>query len=386
MSDSDVLTQEGPEGVRFDFMDGCRVWVPDGAKWRVELRDIETDNLLFNQEMTSASMVQSAKRFYVPFSFKVWKDDKLVFTHICDLKDKEVLISMELGGLGDHLAWAGHAIAFQEKHQCRLTCKVHKDLVPLFAGAYKHIRFVSPDMEDKRVYYAHYKVLVFFNDKDHNYQPNDYRQVGLANMGAYILGLPVQERRPDILIDKGGRPIRERYVCIGTQASGLSKYWHNPTGWFYLVKFLKENGYRVICIDRSRLEGAGDVWRPIPYGVEDQTGDRPLSERARWLKHADFFVGLSSGLSWLAWAARTPVVMISGYTEPYNEFYTPYRIINRHVCNGCANDVTRSLETHNRLFCPYHAGTDRMFECSRVISVHQVKSMIKTIPGFGVQS
>ncbi|MEJ0003708.1 MAG: hypothetical protein WDN30_09295 [Pararobbsia sp.] len=36
-------------------------------------------------------------------------------------------------------------------------------------------------------------------------------------------------------------------------------------------------------------------------------------ERARWLKHAAFFVGLSSGLSWLAWAAGTPVVLISGF-------------------------------------------------------------------------
>jgi autotransporter strand-loop-strand O-heptosyltransferase len=50
----------------------------------------------------------------------------------------------------------------------------------------------------------------------------------------------------------------------------------------------------------------------IPHGVEDETGDRPLQERARWLRHADFFIGLSSGLSWLAWAVGTPVVMISG--------------------------------------------------------------------------
>ncbi|MDF7673183.1 autotransporter strand-loop-strand O-heptosyltransferase [Acetobacteraceae bacterium ESL0709] len=386
MSNEGVLTQEGPEGIRFDFMDGCRVWLPDGAKWRVELWDVETETRLFDQEMTSSSMVHSSKRYYVPFEFKVWKDGKKIFTHRCNLRRKDVLISMELGGLGDHLAWVGHAIAFQELHKCRLTCKVHKDLLPLFSGAYKNIRFISPGMEDDRVYYAQYKVLVFFNDTDRNFQPNDYRQVGLALMGAYILGLPIKERRPDVIVDKGGRPIQERYVCIGTQASGLSKYWHNPTGWFMLVKFLKENGYRVICIDRSRVEGTGDVWRSIPHGVEDQTGNRSLTERARWLKYADFFVGLSSGLSWLAWAVETPVVMISGYTEPYNEFYTPYRIINRHVCNSCANDVTQTLQTDNRLFCPYHANTSRMFECSKAISVHQVQSVIKTIPGFGVQS
>jgi autotransporter strand-loop-strand O-heptosyltransferase len=44
-------------------------------------------------------------------------------------------------------------------------------------------------------------------------------------------------------------------------------------------------------------------------------------------------VGLSSGLSWLAWAAGTPVVMIAGFTHPTNEFATPYRVINYHACN-----------------------------------------------------
>ncbi len=50
-------------------------------------------------------------------------------------------------------------------------------------------------------------------------------------------------------------------------------------------------------------------------------------------------MGLSSGLSWLAWAAGIPVVMISGFTHPTNEFATPYRVINYHACNGCWNDV-----------------------------------------------
>jgi autotransporter strand-loop-strand O-heptosyltransferase len=58
---------------------------------------------------------------------------------------------------------------------------------------------------------------------------------------------------------------------------------------------------------------------------------RPIVERARWLKHAAFFVGLSRGLSWLAWAMRIPVVMVSGFSHPDNEFHTPYRVFNYHV-------------------------------------------------------
>ena len=52
-----------------------------------------------------------------------------------------------------------------------------------------------------------------------------------------------------------------------------------------------------------------------------------------------------SGLSWLAWAVGTPVVMISGFTHPTNEFATPYRVINYHACNSCWNDVRHRLRS-----------------------------------------
>lgn len=381
-----VLTQEGPEGIRYDFTDGCRVWVPEGASWRIRLRDTATDTVVYDHSMDASGIVQSSKRYYVPFEIKVWKDNTLVFTHVCDLKDRAVLITMQLGGVGDHLAWMGHVAAFARLHQCRLTCCIRESMLALFQDMYPEITFITEiDDDDVKYYYAHYRVLVFFEDKNYDYQPMDYRQSGLLYMGADILGLPFEERRPRIKSDPGGRPIKERYVCIGSQASGLSKYWNNPLGWYHTVRFLKENGYRVVCIDQSRIGGIESALRTIPHGVEDETGNRPLSERARWLKHADFFVGLSSGLSWLAWAVETPVVMISGFTQPYNEFYTPYRVINRHVCNGCGNDITQRLYPDEPLFCPYHKGTERIFECTRSISVTHVTSAIKQIPGFGVQ-
>jgi autotransporter strand-loop-strand O-heptosyltransferase len=101
------------------------------------------------------------------------------------------------------------------------------------------------------------------------------------------------------------------------------------------------------------------------------------------MKHADFFVGLSSGLSWLAWASNTPVVMISGFTLPDNEFATPYRIINYHTCNGCWNDPAHKFDHKDFLWCPRHKDTPRQFECTRFITAEHVKNVLKTIPGFG---
>ncbi len=125
------------------------------------------------------------------------------------------------------------------------------------------------------------------------------------------------------------------------------------------------------------------MWNHIPHGVEDETGDRSLAERVRWLKHADFFIGLSSGLSWLAWAAGTPVVMIAGFTLPTNEFATPYRIVNYHTCNSCWNDPHHRFDHHDFLWCPRHKNTPRQFECTRLITADQVKQALQRIPGFG---
>jgi autotransporter strand-loop-strand O-heptosyltransferase len=214
--------------------------------------------------------------------------------------------------------------------------------------------------------------------------PCDFRRVGLHRATGYILGVDPREEPPRIALADERRPIADPYVCIAVQSTLQAKYWNNPTCWAEIVRFLKESGYRVICIDLKSTHGKGLVWTQTPPGAEDQTGDQPLIERARWLKHAEFFIGLSSGLSWLAWSMRTPVVMISGVTHPINEFTTPYRVINYHACNSCWNDPLSPFDSSDFLTCPRHKDTPRQFECSRLITAEQVKQTIRRIPGFGV--
>ena len=54
--------------------------------------------------------------------------------------------------------------------------------------------------------------------------------------------------------------------------------------------------------------------------IIDKTGDIPLYDRIVDLKHAEFFIGVSSGLAWLSWAVGTHTVMISDFTPPWHEF------------------------------------------------------------------
>ena len=188
---------------------------------------------------------------------------------------------------------------------------------------------------------------------------------------------------PRLVLTDDSRPIAEPYVSSRCRARLRANIGTTLAVGTRSSRFLKEAGYRVICIDQRRVHGTGMVWNHIPHGAEDQTGDRPLGERARWIKHAEFFVGLSSGLSWLAWATGTPVVMISGFTHPTNEFDTPYRIINYHTCNSCWNDVRHRFDHNDFLWCPRHKDTPRQFECTRLITAEHVKATIKSIPGFG---
>jgi len=268
----------------------------------------------------------------------------------------------------------------------KLTCAMSPLIIPLLRDAYPDILFVDHEqlVEENipaRVY-ATYCLGLFFDDAANIWQPTDFRHVGLHRTAGYILGVDPTEEPPRLALPDESRPIPEPYVCIAVQSSTQCKHWNNPDGWRGVVLFLRQAGYRVICIDQKPVGGAGMVWTHIPHGAEDETGDRPLTERARWLRHAAAFVGLSSGLSWLAWAAGAPVVMISGFTHPTNEFNTPYRVINWHACNSCWNDVRERFDHKDFLWCPRHVGTSRQFECTRLITAENVVATIKRIPVF----
>ena len=71
--------------------------------------------------------------------------------------------------------------------------------------------------------------------------------------------------------------------------------------------------------------------------------------------------------------------MISGFTEAENEFYTPYRVINYHGCHGCWNDMLCDFDHFDYMWCPRHKGTERQFECTRLITPEQVIATVKCL-------
>jgi autotransporter strand-loop-strand O-heptosyltransferase len=380
-------TQPAPQGIRFDFNHGARVSLPprEEGQWRVRLRDLDSGNILFQSDNKGA-VVRSAKRWFVRFLLEVWELDAegaetSVLTHSFDLAGRDVLIQFPIGTLGDVLAWFPYAARFAETHpECRVTCALSGLIIPVLKDAYPTLRLVThEELEAEKLpetAYATYSLGLFFDDAACEWQPTDFRHVGLHRTAGYILGVSPDEEAPRLAIPDGTRPIAEKYAVIAVQSSSGCKYWNNPTGWRDVVTHLKGQGLRVICIDQKPVHGSGLMWTHIPHGAEDETGDRPLAERARWLAHAEVFIGLSSGLAWLAWAAGAPVVLISGFTHPTNEFTTPYRVINWHACNSCWNDPKVRFDHKDFLWCPRHANTPRQFECTRLITSAAVTNII----------
>ena len=390
----EIPTQEAIDGIRFDFNDGLRVWLPKGAKsYRVRFVDLDNKFTVFDITTQSGpatadqpTWIVSMRKYYIRFRLIISTpdEDKLLFAHDYDAKGKDVVVRAVSGAIGDTIAWFSYVPRFQRKHQCKMHCVVSKWFIPLVQAQYPEIDFITEEQAKERAEelkaYATYTVVLWNEGNDTN-QVVDHRYVGLHKTGAYILGVDDAEEPPQFDLS-APRQIPEKYVCIAVQASALAKMWNHPTGWREVVAFLQQQGYRVLCIDKERFTGIPGSFTYMPEGAEDFTGDRPLQERINLIKDADFFIGLSSGLSWVAWGCKVPVVMISGFTHPTNEFATPYRVINYHTCHSCWNDMRENFDHFDFLWCPRHTGDDRQFECTRLISPEQVIATIKKIPSF----
>lgn len=375
----EIPTREGPRGIRFDFNDGARVLLPKG-QWHVRIIDDESDNILFACDADDGWVV-SAKKYYVPFRVVVWERGvaEPVLDHAMNLKGQPVRLSFPVGTLGDLVGWFPYSERFLRKHDCKLHITMGREIIDLVEGQYPGMTMSTPQelahyMPDP---YASYRIGLFFGGNV-DYQPYDFRIVGLHRTAGHILGVDPAELRPRLKLD-APREIREPYVCIATKSTCLAKMWQNGFGWEQVITHLKRCGYRVLCIDRDRTVGHGFVWNHFPDGAEDFTGNLPLQKRVDLLRHADFFVGLSSGLSWLAWATGIPVILISGFTLPLCEFETPYRVHNTHGCHGCWDDTALHFDHHDYYWCPRHKGTERQFECTRLITGKQVVGHIERL-------
>ena len=367
--DSVIYGETGIDGLRLDFNFGLRLDVPAG-NFRVVIGDADTGAIFFDKYISGGRLI-SVEQFFIRWHVEIYRDEKKVFEHTLNLEGQKVLLALRFNTLGDTIALLPYAREFRKRHSCELSICLPDYLCEFAANLYPDLTQVYEI--NFQTYATYYPLMAMAALQT---IAADTRNMPLERMGGAVLGINVLPPKP-IFKPTAQRFCAEPYVCIGVQASSPRKGWHYPGGWEIVVDYLKSLGYRVFCIDKKNFQSEENYSVAMPANAEDFTGDFSIMERANMLYHAEFFIGLSSGLAWVADAVNCPVVMICGFSQDWYEFYTPYRVANRFVCNGCLNDL--HVNFIGKTFCPYHRGTPRELECQKKISPRVVIDAINRL-------
>jgi autotransporter strand-loop-strand O-heptosyltransferase len=145
---------------------------------------------------------------------------------------------------------------------------------------------------------------------------------------------------------------------------------------------LRKSGYTPVIVERDEMFGIPPLRNGMPSKSNNKIG-LSLEDTINYIHHSDFFIGLSSGLSWLAHAMGKKVVMISNFSDENHEFdlsCNDYkRITNKSVCHNCWSQINKEFkfDAGEWYWCPKHQDTPRQFECHTSITPEYVFEQIK---------
>ncbi len=358
---------------KIDFIDGAKVELfgNNDKEFDIEFINNDTNDVEYKTTIKSGNWSKTNIRYYKNWEILIIKDGKIVVDHKINLKNKYVYIQFDSKSLGDSLAYIPYVEEFRKKHNCKIFCSTFWN--NLYEKEYPEIIFINPGQYPDKEIYAKYSIG-WYQPWKSSYQPNDYKTVPLQKTASDILGLDFNEIIPKVTIPDGKIPIDDKYICIGQFSTANAKHWHYPykdsqLGWQMLVDWLNLQGYKVMVISKQKTG---------LKNIIDKTGDFPIEHRINELKHCEFFIGIGSGLSWLAWSLGKKVLMISGFSDPFCEFKSNnIRVHNKSVCNSCFNRYEFDKGDWN--WCPEHKNSERQFECSINITPEMIIEEIKNV-------
>lgn len=352
------------------YNDGAYLEAQSGIDrgFRVEFMNAD-GNIEYSAQIRSNMWCRTTKKYAEGYVVTVIDEEtgKTVFVDRYNPTGKKVYIALESKSLGDTMAWFPYADEFRKKWNCKVVCSTfHNDL---FKGQYPDLEFVTPGAPVEGVY-ATYRIGLFFNEGniDYSRHKKDPTKISLLEMATDILGMEYTEVRPKL---RPSRVEKKKRIGIGFHSTAQTKYWNNPTGWQELTDFFISQGYEVVVMSKEEDGYMGNFYPKGVIKLHEGSFDDLIDN----LHSCEFFVGISSGLSWLAWSLNIPVVLISGFTGEYMEPKdNVVRIIEKRVCNDCWS--RHKFDPGDWNWCPDHKGTPRQFECSKMISGQMVINRI----------
>ncbi len=267
--------------------------------------------------MTNQTVFAELKQWYTNWVVRIYdKNDYLMHEDVFDPTGKVVFIKMDAYALGDSIAWIPYVEEFRLKHDCKVICSTFHN--HLFMEAYPEIMFVIPNTYIANVYTQYY--IGASNDGNMKYSPIITNINPLQSVATTALGLEWFELQPNLreAYKYRMRPLVEKYVTLSEFGSHIEKHWQEVDGWQQVVDYLNDKGFKVVVVSKEKTS---------LQNVLDMSGiDMDLT--ISYIMHAELHMGVSSGLSWLAWGLKTPVLMVSDVTPSFHEFYSENIRIN----------------------------------------------------------
>lgn len=367
--------KETQDKVNINFINGafCEILGPNNHKYNVTFVDKDTKEFLYQVDLNSNNWARTSRKYFTNYQIQITNKTKnRIKTFDLNLRNQRVYICFESKSLGDNIGWIPYVEEFRLKHSCNIICSTFWN--DLFIKSYPNIQFIKPGEQATNIV-AQYNIGLW-TPTDKFLHPNDPRLGPLQKTASDILGLEYKEIRPKVNVKLKEPIIKDPYITISTAASSQFKYWNydknkiNP--WQYLIDYFNSLGIKTVLIQTEKTDLQNLI---VPKEKDIQT-------TINYLLNAKFHIGLSSGTSWLTWALNKKVVIISGFTKPFNEFESNcIRIYpNQNVCKGCWNDERFIFDAQAKgdwMVCPFQKNTPRQFECSKVISPELVISKIK---------
>jgi len=355
--------------VFFDHLEGPKVEAvgDNPQEYLVEFIDNKNGEIVHSSTINNNMWTQCSRKYYTEWIIKV---NGQTISKL-DLTNKRVLITLDSKSIGDTIAWTPYAVEFAKKHNCKvIMCTFYNDWFKNLE-AYKDIEWMEPGQNTPctSVYRIGWHRDENGGWKSFDRYPNQINTVPLQQTASDILGLEYKEVNHGINFKKKKRPIKEKYIVIGPQATSGCKEW--PVGhWITLIKLINQLGYKVVVLtkDKSELPNAINSW------------NQPFDEIANYLLHAELFIGLGSGLSWFNWALKKHTVMINGFVEKNHEFQSQVtRIMNESSCSPCWTNPNFVFDAGDFNWCPIWKGTDKQFICQKSITPMQVFTKVKQL-------
>ena len=332
----------------------------------VEFINADTNQVLYSTNISNNMWTQCSKEYYIPWLIKINGKEHARL----NLTNQRVLISLESKSLGDTIGWTPYAVEFAKKHNCKVVVSTfHNDWFKELE-AYKNIEFIEPGTATECL--VHYRIGWFRDNKgswkNFDNHPRQCNTIPMQATASDILGLEYKELNYGLNFPKKERPIQGKYVVIGPNATAGCKEWKYEY-WVTLTKLISQMGYQVVSLTKNEFHIDNTI----------NMYNHPMENVANVLHHADLFIGLGSGLSWLNWALGKHTVMINGFSEKNHEFTSRVTRIITDNCFPCWTNPNFVFDAGDWDWCPIWKGTNKQHICQKSITPQLVMSKIKSL-------